>query len=101
MEHKPEIDTKLLEHLAELARIDLDEDKDKLLHEFSEIVTYFEKLSKLNVEKVKPMSGGTFLESVFRKDVYDDKQRLPRDKAVQALPEKQDGYLRVPPVFEE
>lgn len=101
MEHKPKIDTKLLEHLAELTRIDLGENKEKLLHDFKEIVTYFEELSKLDVKKVKSMSGGTFLESVFREDVYDEKQKLPRDRAVQALPEEQDGYLRVPPVFEE
>ncbi len=99
MEHKPKIGTKLLERLAELARVDLDKDKKKMLRDFKAIVDYFEELSRLDTKDVKPLIGGNLLENVFGEDVYDKNRQLPRNGAVEAFPDEQDGHLLIPPVL--
>lgn len=93
-----EVDKKLVKHLAELSRIDL-EDTDALVKDFNEIVSYFGKLSELDVEGVLPMDGGNLLENVFREDELKESKRIPRDNSVEQFPESKDGYNKIPPVF--
>ena len=58
-----------LEHLAELARIELKEKEEKKLQkDLSSILDYFQELQKVNTENIKPMTGGTDLVSVVRED---------------------------------
>ncbi|OGM91055.1 hypothetical protein A3A20_00465 [Candidatus Wolfebacteria bacterium RIFCSPLOWO2_01_FULL_45_19] len=103
------IDKKTLEHLAELARIELNEgEEEKLLKDLKNILGYFNELKELNTEGVEPLSGGVAEVNVFRDDVPD----LPSEASAQAgrasdtgkgknqFPEVEKGYLKVPPVFE-
>ena len=51
-----------LEHLAELARIELDpKEEDKLLKDLGNILDYFKELQALDTTNVAPMTGGTDL----------------------------------------
>ncbi len=87
-------------HLAELVRIALTPDeKRSLLRDLEEILAYFEELKTLDTENVPPMTGGTFSENVTREDEAGG--ALAGMKAVEAFPESQGGFLKVPPVFGE
>lgn len=94
------INKKTLEHLAALARIELHErEEEKLLKDLEKILAHFEELKELDTENVVPMAGGTELKSVVRED-GGTAQSLPADAAVDAFPEKEGRYLKIPPVFE-
>ena len=62
------IDKEILKHLAELARIEIEEkDEEKLLKDLQEIIDYFKELKGVNIENVESMTGGSiFLSNIFR-----------------------------------
>lgn len=93
----PKINKELLEHLAKLSRINLGENKEKMLDDFSGVVDYFEKLDELDIEGVEPVSGGTRLKNQWRED--GDTKRIVSQKAREQFPEEEDGYNKIPPVF--
>ena len=93
------IDKKHLEHLAKLARISLSEfEEKKFLEDLRKIIDYFSELEMVNTQNVASMAGGTELKNVLRPDEI-TKARLRGDKAVDAFPEKEGGFLKIPPVF--
>ncbi|HEX4104335.1 MAG TPA: Asp-tRNA(Asn)/Glu-tRNA(Gln) amidotransferase subunit GatC [Candidatus Paceibacterota bacterium] len=93
------INKRELEHLAKLARIELDPaEEEKLLKDLGEILDYFKELQALDTASVVPMTGGTDLKNVFRED--DERENTDRGAGTDAFPEKRDGFLKVPPVFE-
>ena len=93
------INKKVLEHLAELARIELsEEEKEKLSSDLVKILGHFEELQKLDLSSVEPMAGGTMNRNEFRED--DERESTERGSGVEAFPEKQGGFLKIPPVFE-
>ena len=88
-----------LEHLAKLARIELDpSEEEKLLSDLGNILDHFGELQELDTANVSPMTGGTDLKNVFREDT--ERESTNRGTGVDAFPESKDGYLKVPPVFE-
>jgi len=96
-----EITKKSLEHLADLARLELSEsEKEKFVKDLQKILDYFQELQKLNTDNVQPMAGGTELKNILRADEkYRDKLKEAKN-VVDAFPEREKGYLKVPPVFE-
>ena len=85
--------------MAKLARLDLTpEEKKNLLKDLSEIFAHFEDLQKLDTSKVEPMAGGTHLKNVFRED---NATETNRGAGVEAFPESEDNFLKIPPVFEQ
>ena len=97
-----EINKKSLEHLADLARIELSEhETDKFLKDFGNILNYFKELESLDTKDVASMTGGTRLLNVLRADMPFETDRFDRpDKIVEAFPESEHRRLKVPPVFE-
>ena len=99
-----------LEHLAKLARIELDpNEEEKLLRDLGNILEYFNELQRLDTSAVAPMTGGTDLRNVFREDGAIDengdeqnngRENTNRGAGVEAFPESKDGFLKIPPVFE-
>lgn len=88
-----------LEHLAKLARIELDpKSEEKLLKDLTSILDYFEQLNELDTTNVLPMTGGTDLKNILREDT--ESENTNKGAGVEAFPEKKDGYLKVPAVFE-
>ena len=97
------IGKKELEHLAALARIELDpNEEEKLLKDLGDILGHFKELQELDTANVPPMTGGTDLTNVFRADGEEDggRENTNRGAGVDAFPESKDGYNKVPPVFE-
>jgi len=88
-----------LEHLAKLARIELDpKSEEKLLKDLGAMLAYFEQLNELDTTGVLPMTGGTDLKNILRDDA--ERENTNRGAGVEQFPEKKDGYLKVPAVFE-
>ncbi len=87
-----------LKHLIELARLEIDEQKqDKLLKDLKSILDYFEELQKLDTQNIQPMTGGTASKNVFRED--DERENSFRGLGYETFPESQDGYLKIPAIF--
>jgi aspartyl-tRNA(Asn)/glutamyl-tRNA(Gln) amidotransferase subunit C len=88
-----------LEHLAKLARIEIDpKEEEKLAEDLGKILDHFKELQSLDTSNVEPMTGGTDLKNIFRGDT--ERENTNRGAGLDAFPEKQDGYLKIPPVFE-
>ncbi len=124
------INKKTLEYLAELARIELEaptpkgnrgQDRSvgkKLLKDLQKILAYFEELKEVNTENIEPMfgglrlaegslrpaEGGTIQVNVLREDEANEvkiQNSKVRDNCIELFPEKDNGFLKVPAVFEE
>ena len=94
-----EITKKSLEHLAGLARLELSAgEEEKFLKDLQKILDHFQELQILNTDGVQPMTGGTESKNVFREDSA-TKSSLSPDRVVEAFPEKEKHWLKVPPVF--
>jgi aspartyl-tRNA(Asn)/glutamyl-tRNA(Gln) amidotransferase subunit C len=88
-----------LEHLAKLARIELDpKEEEKLLVDLTEILDYFKELEALDTTNVIPMTGGTNLKNIFRED--NERENTDRGAGAESFPETKNGFLKVPSVFE-
>lgn len=102
------INKKTLEYLAELSRIELnDREEERILKDLQKILDYFEELKEINTEntclpagRVEPPAGGTIKKNVFREDETSGKGQGTSDRLIEQFPEKQNGFLKVPPVFE-
>lgn len=94
---------KEVEKIAELARLELGEkEKEKFAEDLSSVLGYVQKLSEVNIEKVEPITGGTSLESVTRKDdetkCISDSQM--RKQILSASPNRESDYFKVPSILE-
>ncbi|KAB2836045.1 MAG: Asp-tRNA(Asn)/Glu-tRNA(Gln) amidotransferase subunit GatC [Candidatus Brocadia sp.] len=93
------IDTKDIEHIAHLSRIELSEiEKETFVCQLSDILSYIEKLNRLNTESVKPMACATNATNVFRDDALESSLSL--DEAQLNAPVAKDVFFKVPKVIE-
>lgn len=87
-----------LRRLAELARLELSsEEEQKFLADFQKILAHFEELKELAPRPAQIKARRVVLR--------EDGQDLPdhfsnQEKIRRAFPEKEQGHLRVPPIFE-
>ena len=87
-----------LEHLARLARVELDpSEEEKLIKDLGVILEYFNELRQVDTTNVAPMTGGTDIKNVFREDIAHENTN--RGAGIEAFPEKKGGFLKIPPVF--
>ena len=84
-----------VEHMADLARLKLaDKETDKFAKEFSEILSYIEKLKEVDISKVEPMTGGTDMSNKMRDDeVTREMGEVVRDRFVKLAPEHSDEFI--------
>jgi aspartyl-tRNA(Asn)/glutamyl-tRNA(Gln) amidotransferase subunit C len=88
-----------VEHLAKLARLSLNpKEEEKLLADLEKILDHVKELQAIETGGVEPMAGGTDLKNIFRDDA--ERENTNRGAGVDAFPEKENGFLKVPPVFE-
>lgn len=86
-------------HVAELARLEFNEDElEKLTGQLGNILEYIEKLKELDTTSVKPTYHILDLSTPFR----DDKamEWLTPDDILENAPERQDEFFTVPKVIE-
>lgn len=90
-----EVDRKLLEHVAELARLKLSEEEiRKFLPQLKEALEFFSKLKEVDTENVKPSFQPVELKNVMREDK--EGKCLSQDDALSLTEHKKDGYFKGP-----
>jgi len=90
------ISRKQVEHIAELARLKLEEEElKKMERDLSLVLDYFDVIQKIDVSNAEPFFYLQGQKNIVRKD---EVKSFEGDKAIQA-PEKKDGYLKVKGVF--
>jgi len=88
-----------VEHVAKLARLELAEgEKDKLIDQLSNILTYVETLNGLDTKGVDPTSHILDIKNVMRDDVA--APSLAQEAALANAPEKAAGHYKVPKIIE-
>ncbi len=92
------IDLETIEKVAHLARLEVkDEDKQGLLDDMNNILTFMDKLNEVNTDNVEPLIYMNDEVNVLREDEI--KQVISREEALQNAP-KQDGkFFRVAKVI--
>jgi aspartyl-tRNA(Asn)/glutamyl-tRNA(Gln) amidotransferase subunit C len=86
------VDHDEVEHVASLARVDLDEaEVERFASQFDDILSYFEALDE--VPEVEPEAE---LDNVFRPDEV--REGLSQEEALANAPETEDGYFKGPNV---
>lgn len=98
------ISKKTLEYLAGLGRIELDKKhEEKMFGDLQNILGHFDELNEVDTEGVEPLAGGTIEANVFRNDCgFKEIQnsKLITQNLLDAFPDKEGDFLKVPPVFE-
>jgi len=93
------INKETIEHVAHLARIDLQPNElEKLSVELHGILDFIDKLSKLDVQKVKPASHILPISNVLREDK--PQVSLSAEKALENAPSKKGNFFCVPKIIE-
>lgn len=96
----PAVTKELIAHLAELARVELTpEENVKYQKDLEEVLSYIDQLNEVDVTGVEPMNGCTELTNIFRED--EPQKDALRGQGIGNFPQSQDGYLKVPPVFDK
>ena len=93
-----EVDRKLLERVAENARLKLTEEEiQKFLPQLKEALEFFSKLQEVNTENVKPSFHPVELKNAMREDV--EKKCLAQDEALSLTEHRKEGYFKGPKVI--
>ncbi len=93
------IDEDEIRHLAELARLNLDEeDIEQYGEELQEILELAEKVNEVDTEGIEPTYHALPVENVTRPD--EDRPSPDSEKVLRHAPEAADGYFVVPRVID-
>jgi aspartyl-tRNA(Asn)/glutamyl-tRNA(Gln) amidotransferase subunit C len=94
------IDNELVDRLAELSRLEFDEQaKEGLKKDMQRIFDLVEKLKEVNVEGVEPLIYMTEEKNVLRKDVVKD--TVSKEDALLNAPQRDSDYFKVPKVIKK
>jgi aspartyl-tRNA(Asn)/glutamyl-tRNA(Gln) amidotransferase subunit C len=86
------VDAEEVRHVAELARVDLDEEEvEEFAAQFADILEYFDAL-----DEVPEVDAESDLVNVMRPDEVED--CLDQEEALQNAPESEDGFFKGPRV---
>lgn len=94
------IDHDMVEHIAELAKLELTEKEIELYAgQLSAILDYAERLQALDTGNISPTATVLPLRSVLRPDVT--RPSLPRDAALANSADTEEGQFRVEAVMDD
>ena len=94
------IDNELVDRLAELSKLEFDEQaKESLKADLEKILDLVKKLEEVNVEGVEPLIYMTDEKNVLRKDVVKD--TVSKEEALQNAPLRDSDYFKVPKVIKK
>ncbi len=92
------ISHKEVEHVAQLARLDLTEPEKTLFGEqLSQILTFVEQLQEVSTEGIPPTASVADQSSVLREDM--PREGLSQDQTLSNAPEVSDGFFVVPRIL--
>lgn len=93
------ITIKEVEHVANLARLEFnEEEKHKLAQQLAKILDYIDQLNKLDTTDVEPTSHVIPVKNVVRPDVV--KPSLSKEEALSNAPSDVNGLFEVPKIIE-
>ncbi len=93
------ITVEMVEHVAELARLEFsEEEKGLLTRQLDAILTYVDKLGELDTKGVEPTSHVLPIKNVFKGD--DVRPSLAPDEALSNAPDRSGDFYRVPKIIE-
>ena len=93
------ITIKDVEYLAQLARLILSEkEKKKFQKELNKIIRYIDQLNQVDTQNIPPTTHVIPMKNVLRED--EAKPSLTQKEALSNVPDKKDGYFKVPQAFE-
>ena len=91
------ITIKDVEHVAKLARLELnEEEKEKFSKQLGDILKYVELMNKVDTTGVEPMSHAIPVVNVMREDKVVSEQT--KEELMANAPAKEDGFFRVPKI---
>ncbi|MES3039304.1 MAG: Asp-tRNA(Asn)/Glu-tRNA(Gln) amidotransferase subunit GatC [Bdellovibrionota bacterium] len=91
------IDRKMTEHIATLARLKVsDQDLEQFSQQFTQILKYFEQISKVDTTNVEPLVTPTDIEAFWREDSVN--QEFTAEEMTANAPLKSGNLFKVPPV---
>ncbi|HTA27174.1 MAG TPA: Asp-tRNA(Asn)/Glu-tRNA(Gln) amidotransferase subunit GatC [Bacteroidia bacterium] len=92
------IDSKTVDKLADLAKLEFDEEgKKEIINDLNRIVEFVEKLSELDTSNVEPLIYLGEDRNVMRDDVV--KPGATQQEALKNAPAKDSDYIKVPKVI--
>ena len=93
-----EVNAILIENLANLARLDFnEEEKEEIKKDLQRMISFVEKLNELDTEGVEPLLHMTDETNVLRDDAI--RGSISREEALQNAPSTDDIYFKVPKVI--
>ena len=94
------ITRKDVDYIAALAHLELTADEtERMQQQLDAILTYIDKLRRLNTDNVEPTSHAIPMVNVMREDEL--RPCLPREEMLANAPEREGGFVRVPRIIEE
>ena len=92
------IDSKTVDKLADLAKLEFDEEgKKEIAKDLNRIVEFVEKLSEIDTTNVEPLIYLSEDTNVMRKDEV--KTSITQQEALKNVPVKDSDYIKVPKVI--
>ena len=89
-----------VEHVAHLARVGVtEEDIERFSHQLSDVLDYFERLDRVDIEGVPPTSHTLPLHNVMRED--ETEPSFDVDDILANAPNQQERRFRVRAILEE
>ena len=91
------IDKKTIERMAQLSRLKItDQQSQEYANQLSNILKYFEQISKVNTDKIEPLVTPSEIESFWRDDKAE--KEFTAEEMTANAPLKAGHLFKVPPV---
>ena len=91
------ITVKDVEHVAKLARLELnDAEKEKFTKQLGDVLKYVEQMNEVDTTNVKPMAHAFDIVNVMREDKVISE--IARDELLKNAPEEENGFFKVPKI---
>lgn len=93
------VSKKDVEYVAELARLDFnEEEKLSLIDDLNKVLEYMEKLNRLDTENVDIIVNPYYIENKFREDEVESSLSL--NEVIENSPQNLEEYILVPKIIE-
>jgi aspartyl-tRNA(Asn)/glutamyl-tRNA(Gln) amidotransferase subunit C len=84
-----------VEHIAQLAHIELtEEEKEVFTEQFNEILEFFRKIDEVDTANVPPMYHVLDIVNVYREDEVEE--TLPKENVLENVPKKEERFFKSP-----
>ena len=94
------IDSKTVDKLAELARLEFDEaSRNEIVNDLNRIVSFVEKLNEIDTSSVEPLIYLTDTTNSMRNDEV--RQVITQQEALKNEPKRDSDYIKVPKVIDK